>query len=209
MIDKTKLRKEKKKRLKRLNQWARKLIELRESERICGGCTLCCFSMGIGELQKPAYTTCQHSCKQGCLIYGQHPQECKDYRCLWLQGFLEDCERPDEVGWVIYARPCEAFGKDVIQANCSVYGFSQAVIDRVAVFAEAVQTVAMIMQPDGRRTIVGRRDLVLKFSEMLRTVGWAEGGMPPEETADEAAVRRRQCFVRETATSALAEGDLR
>lgn len=53
--------------------------------RSCKGCTLCCKLMGIAELEKPRGVWCPHcNARSGCKIYGNHPQECRDFHC----GFL-------------------------------------------------------------------------------------------------------------------------
>ena len=53
--------------------------------RQCGTCTLCCKLMGIGALDKPQGAWCVH-CQpgQGCGIYPDRPQECRNFHCLWL-----------------------------------------------------------------------------------------------------------------------------
>ena len=54
--------------------------------RTCGTCTQCCKTMAVVALEKPRDIWCQH-CQigQGCKIYEQRPQECRDFVCLWLQ----------------------------------------------------------------------------------------------------------------------------
>ena len=37
----------------------------------------------------------------GCGIYETRPSICRGYRCLWLQGGLEDDERPDRTGGIV------------------------------------------------------------------------------------------------------------
>ncbi len=37
----------------------------------------------------------------GCSIYETRPPICRGYRCLWLQGGLEDDERPDRMGGIV------------------------------------------------------------------------------------------------------------
>jgi hypothetical protein len=75
--------------------------------RTCGDCTLCCTVLGVDELQKPPGTSCQHllqigqvgEAPQGCSIYGQHPESCRAYACLWRTGGIRDEElRPDRIG---------------------------------------------------------------------------------------------------------------
>jgi hypothetical protein len=53
--------------------------------RSCGDCNLCCKIPGVGALQKKNLTWCSHcDIGKGCRIYETRPQECRDFRCLWL-----------------------------------------------------------------------------------------------------------------------------
>ncbi|MEO0514125.1 MAG: hypothetical protein AAF086_02370 [Planctomycetota bacterium] len=52
----------------------------------------------IEELAKPAFSTCAHDCGGGCDSYATRPQSCRDFRCLWLDGHLEESDRPDKLG---------------------------------------------------------------------------------------------------------------
>lgn len=45
---------------------------------------MCCKAPGIPEIGKPADQWCQHCDKgEGCRIYDQRPQPCRDFYCLW------------------------------------------------------------------------------------------------------------------------------
>lgn len=55
--------------------------------RECKECTLCCTLLGIRQLNKPAYKTCQH-CTDGCSIHSIRPTECIEFDCAWLQGIV-------------------------------------------------------------------------------------------------------------------------
>ncbi len=52
----------------------------------CEGCTACCKTMGVHELEKPVNTWCRH-CRigAGCEIYETRPQSCRTFECVWLQ----------------------------------------------------------------------------------------------------------------------------
>src|SRR5205814_3680651 len=65
--------------------------------RKCGECTACCKTHGVGEIQKPGGTWCEH-CQigKGCGIYATRPTSCQQYRCVWLAGFGLDEHRPDK-----------------------------------------------------------------------------------------------------------------
>lgn len=70
--------------------------ERRAASRICGTCSLCCTVLRVDELAKPAGRDCVHQRgAHGCAIHATRPSICRSYRCLWLQGGLEDHERPD------------------------------------------------------------------------------------------------------------------
>ncbi len=70
--------------------------------RECGECTACCTALGVTELQKPQYTTCQHLCDKGCAIYEQRPHACRTWSCLWLLGYIagDERRRPDRLGLI-------------------------------------------------------------------------------------------------------------
>ena len=54
------------------------------SSRACGTCTLCCKVFPVAELAKPAGRWCQHVRQgQGCSIYVDRPQTCRDFYCQW------------------------------------------------------------------------------------------------------------------------------
>jgi len=70
------------------------------SPRACGACDLCCTLLRVDELGKPAGRDCVHLRRpgHGCAIHPRRPQVCRDYRCLWLRGGLDDADRPDRLG---------------------------------------------------------------------------------------------------------------
>ena len=67
----------------------------------CGACTLCCYALPVPSIGKKAYETCKYCTKDGCSIYSSRPDECKQFRCAWLQmpKVSEDL-RPDNVGTI-------------------------------------------------------------------------------------------------------------
>jgi len=70
--------------------------------RECGECTACCVALEIKVLEKPAYLPCQHVAKDGCSIYTNRPMPCRAFSCAWLQGFLDDDQRPDKSGAIVW-----------------------------------------------------------------------------------------------------------
>lgn len=88
--------------------------ERRASERSCGSCSHCCHVLRVDELSKPAGRDCMHQrAPGGCGIHPSRPAICRAYHCLWLQGGLEDDERPDATGGVV---DLESRGTDVVLA---------------------------------------------------------------------------------------------
>jgi hypothetical protein len=82
-------------------------IAKRVAGRVCGACTACCSVKSVPELGKPSQTACQHICRGQCAIYSIRPQTCRDYACLWRQGWIEGDERrrPDNLGVLIDYEP--------------------------------------------------------------------------------------------------------
>lgn len=65
----------------------------------CGDCTLCCTLLPIKEMKSPAGKTCIACRNNKCNIYNTRPQECKDFKCLWLTSpVLGEDLRPDKCG---------------------------------------------------------------------------------------------------------------
>lgn len=75
--------------------------------RECGECTLCCTVLRVPELDKPENTKCSN-CAVGCTIYNDRPQSCVDFNCGWLQGALDEDQRPDKSHVVIETLPDES-----------------------------------------------------------------------------------------------------
>jgi len=53
--------------------------------RECGSCTLCCKTVAVEELAKPAGEWCIH-CERsgGCAIYDSRPAGCREFYCQWM-----------------------------------------------------------------------------------------------------------------------------
>jgi len=73
------------------------------SKRICGPCSLCCTVLRVDELKKLGGVSCDKLGPEGtgCSIHDTRPRICRNYRCLWLQGKLEDSDRPDQLGAIL------------------------------------------------------------------------------------------------------------
>jgi hypothetical protein len=97
--DNERYRKQKRKRQQRFAL----AVAREQTGRACGGCTACCFVMGVAEVPTPFYTRCPHICAEGCDVYGKHPGACRDFYCEWLVGRLDDSDRPDRLGLLFVA----------------------------------------------------------------------------------------------------------
>jgi hypothetical protein len=75
--------------------------------RACGSCTLCCKTVAVAELAKPAGTCCLHALRgKGCAIYGSRPAGCRDFYCEWmLTRALGPEWRPDRARFALMVTP--------------------------------------------------------------------------------------------------------
>src|SRR5215469_7273582 len=68
----------------------------------CGSCTLCCKLLGVKELSKPDGIWCEFCKKgEGCTIYVNRPESCREFKCGYLINALPEEFRPDRVKMVI------------------------------------------------------------------------------------------------------------
>jgi hypothetical protein len=53
--------------------------------RECGRCTMCCKTVAVEELAKPAGEWCTHCSRSaGCAIYETRPAGCREFFCEWM-----------------------------------------------------------------------------------------------------------------------------
>ncbi len=72
-----------------------------QTDRQCGGCNICCTTMKVSPLNKPAGVSCGHITEAGCGNYENRPEVCRTWYCMWVRdtnGILSDEERPDKLG---------------------------------------------------------------------------------------------------------------
>jgi hypothetical protein len=85
--------------------------------RTCGECQACCELPMVVPLKKPMFTRCANQCAEGCAIYAERPEPCRDFACSWLRGdaLLGDDDRPDTLGLLVETCVSEQPGGDSIQ----------------------------------------------------------------------------------------------
>jgi len=67
-------------------------------EKKCNGCTACCKTHSVPEVNSFSGKWCQHCITgKGCSIYAKRPFACKRYSCVWLQGKGSENDRPDKL----------------------------------------------------------------------------------------------------------------
>lgn len=94
-------------------------------QRSCGGCTACCKTHAVFEIEKPMGKWCPH-CRvgKGCAIYLDRPKACKDFVCEWMKGFGKDEHRPDKTKIVL-----DFFTGEVIPEIFQVWEVTEGRID--------------------------------------------------------------------------------
>ena len=85
------------------------------TENGCGECTVCCTLSVVKELNKPAGETCKHCINNGCGIYGEHPDECKDFVCAYLESGTNNISlRPDNCNVMFFKKTDRIFTGAVV-----------------------------------------------------------------------------------------------
>ena len=86
--------------------------------RGCGECTWCCYFPAIQKYGSPANELCRH-CKNGCEIYTDRPDGCRNFNCLWKRQLqIPEAFRPDRCG-VMFELPdyCKTYVGHVIPGS--------------------------------------------------------------------------------------------
>lgn len=81
------------------------------TENRCGECTVCCTLSVVKELNKKPWETCKHCISNvGCGIYGEHPGECKDFECAYLESGTNNISlRPDNCNVMFFKKSDRIF----------------------------------------------------------------------------------------------------
>ena len=83
--------------------------------RECDGCTACCTVLDVPGLCGRG-ERCEHQGDDGCGIYSQRPDVCRQWQCQWLADndytpqLLKDAEKPNTVGLMVNIDSDEKYG---------------------------------------------------------------------------------------------------
>jgi|GEM_PF-1252604 len=98
----------------------------------CGECTACCKTHGVESIQKNPQSSCTFCvANQGCTIYADRPDECRSFKCSWLDGKGGGLEyRPDRTGVV----PVHEFIPDIGESILILTEFNQGSLNSEFIF---------------------------------------------------------------------------
>ena len=94
----------------------------------CGECTVCCTLSVVPELNKRVGETCKFCVNNGCDIYGNHPNTCKEFECAYLQGGNIVELRPDRCG-IMFAKRSDRIFSGILVPNMEVSDMAKAQIE--------------------------------------------------------------------------------
>jgi len=122
--------------------------------------------MGVEELDKPAFKPCRHEVVQGCSIYNDRPQSCRNFVCVWLLDpgkIFRNMERPDRLGvmfdvtldkGVIHDIGTQALVAREVRPGAFKEPAAQKVLERLA------KRVLIVMVEEKARGLIGPEHLV-------------------------------------------------
>lgn len=143
--------------------------------RTCGKCQACCYGIHTWAtrppLNSPAHERCPYQCRQGCAIYDERPQPCRDYLCLWLSGELgERRDRPDRLG-LIFERTPEGVGPALIVTEVRP-GAADAKRARAIIEEAAGMLPVCVLRFQGKRAeFYGEVETFLQLQSRARQLG--------------------------------------
>lgn len=150
------------------------------ADRQCGTCQECCICpkidqqtmlLQIGTYEaKPAYTPCRHLSGDGCSVYSNRPQTCRDFECAWLKGAVGDAEaRPDRIGLLPMVQHSEAGVCRLTIMECRENAFAERG------FALAEELMQSIPNVDHIHVVFYRSSQRLRYSPQWDFVLVSEG----------------------------------
>jgi hypothetical protein len=107
---------------------------------------MCCSTLAVEELEKPAGVECRHCTGNGCAVYEERPEVCRKFECYWLRGQFRDDERPDLIGLMV-TRNTHTELTNVVPRH----------LRRAVASASGVPWAMTVVRDSGRATPDGRR----------------------------------------------------
>jgi hypothetical protein len=89
-------------------------MELKQVERSCGNCDVCCNILEVRELNKKSYCNCTYRAEGGgCGRYDTRPSICRDWNCAYILNLIPGGEevKPNNIGLMFY--PVSAKNNDL------------------------------------------------------------------------------------------------
>ena len=135
---------------------------------------MCCNLLNIEEIKKPAGKWCPH-CEPnvGCKIYGEHPESCKIFRCLWINEpnlMALDEQRPDKSHVILWV-PVEG-DQQVCASVDPLYpdAYKSSMFD--AVFQTLINNDWFITVAIGRwgRKVIGSQKVLARVMPSLKKI---------------------------------------
>ena len=122
----------------------------------CGDCTACCTLSVVEALNKKAGVECSFCTNNRCEIYGDHPQECKDFECAYLQGGNNIELRPDKCGIMFLKKNYRIFTAMLVPG----IPISDKVKEQIAYFTKQGYSVVLLKLGE-KPHIIPSRDHVI------------------------------------------------
>lgn len=108
---------------------------------ICGTCSLCCTLCSVADINKANGVACEY-CADGCSIYDERPQGCRDFNCAYVQmKVVNIAMRPDNCG-VVFEKISDVKVLGMIDPDRDEYPYAKGQID---VFKNAGYEVIMTL----------------------------------------------------------------
>jgi hypothetical protein len=138
----------------------------------CGECTVCCTLSVVKELNKKAGEACKYCISNSCSIYGNHPQECKDFECAYIESGTSNISlRPDKCDVMFFKKTDRIFVGTVVP-NKSVSNIAR---DQIEAFKKQGYSVVMIKLFGQPHIEVAKghnkRDIWMEYINSLREYG--------------------------------------
>lgn len=140
----------------------------------CNGCGMCCYIPPIQKLNKEPSVWCEHYIQgKGCNDYDNRPEECRNYRCLYLDSQnLPDDIKPDNCGVII-----EKYD-DIFILVTEPYNFDswKNVTDFIGQVCKKGYSIVITSYTDKRRLVITEQGKSKEIMERVQKMAKEEYG---------------------------------